>query len=406
MRATTILNGAIRSVLGPVKRSVLARACRRAIVSSTQSTELQNHLDAAYDWLCSAQDAHSDGGVAGCYNMVTGWGASYPETTGYIIPTFLHYGTVMRTPQATMRALRMADWEVETQLPTGAVRSGMMSPHVAPAVFNTGQVLFGWLSAFAVSGEEHHACAAVRACTWLTSMQDPDGAWRKCLSPLTQSTVQTYNVRTAWGLALAGYEFNEPHWINTAIRNCDWALTRQLDNGWFLSNGFSDSEAPLLHTIAYALEGLLGMGEVSGREEYVNAVIRGIDPLVLVYARDGSLKGRYDASWRPAVSYRCLTGEAQLAVTLLRLANLTDNRQYRSLGHALLEKIACLQDTDSPHDESRGGISGSEPIWGDYGPFNYLNWAAKFFMDGLLLDLHGVDVQDRPLPLAQNKLAA
>ena len=45
----------------------------------------------ALEWLCRAQDhsASTDGGVARSYSLLTGWASSYPETTGYIIPTFL-----------------------------------------------------------------------------------------------------------------------------------------------------------------------------------------------------------------------------------------------------------------------------------------------------------------------------
>ena len=82
-------------------------------------------------------------------------------------------------------------------------------------------------------------------------------------------------------------------------------------------------------------------------------------------------------------------------MTLLRLANITGSGSYHRAAHRLLRGIARLHDIRSPHAEARGGVSGSSPIWGEYGPFNYINWAAKFFMDGLLLDLHQVDVQDR-----------
>jgi uncharacterized protein YyaL (SSP411 family) len=397
MRAKTILNGAIRSVLCPANRSLLARACFRAIVPTrTSRTDLQDHLDATYAWLCSAQDATPDNGVAGCYNMVTGWATSYPETTGYIIPTFLHYSGAMRDPDAAQRALRMAEWETEIQLPCGAVRSGMLGAQASPAVFNTGQVLFGWLAAFMTTGDERHARSAIRACNWLTSAQDGDGAWRRHLSVLTKSSVQTYNVRAAWGKAAVGHELNEPAWIRAAVRNCDWALTQQQENGWFQHNGFADNEAPLLHTIGYALEGLLGTGLLLGREDYVDATMRGMDRLVKIYQRKGSLRGRYNARWRAAAFSRCLTGEAQIAVILLRLANVTGYTAYRRVAHRLLRNLARLHDIHSPHAESRGGVSGSSPIWGEYGPFNYINWAAKFFMDGLLLDLHKVDVQDRP----------
>jgi hypothetical protein len=127
---------------------------------------------ASYQWLCAAQDATPDGGVAGCYNLVRGWGNSYPETTGYIIPTFLHYATAMHQPDAGLRAIRMAEWEVDVQLPSGAVRSGMLGSQVGPAVFNTGQVLFGWIAAFLTTGDECYARAAIHASEWLVSVQD------------------------------------------------------------------------------------------------------------------------------------------------------------------------------------------------------------------------------------------
>ena len=34
---------------------------------------------------------------------------------------------------------------------------------------------------------------------------------------------------------------------------------------------------------------------------------------------------------------------------------------------------------------SYGGIPGSLPLWGSYAPFTYPSWAAKFFIDALLL---------------------
>ena len=403
MRATTILSASVLSLLKPANRTVLARACRRSLLPASGTTiSLERNLDAAYRWLCAAQDATPDGGVAGCYNLVRGWGASYPETTGYIIPTFLHYAEVRDQPESRKRAIRMADWEVDIQLPSGAVRSGMLNVKVGPAVFNTGQVLFGWVSAHSATGDERYARAAVNASEWLTRVQSDDGAWRKYLSVLTTSAVQTYNVRTAWGLAMAGKEFDEKRWVNSALKNCDWAVTRQIENGWFSSNAFSDVEDPLLHTIGYVLEGLLGVGELLGRERYVNAVVAGINPLVEVYSRSGMLRGRYDRTWRPTVSWRCLTGEAQVALTLMRLAKLTGDSRYSATGAALLEGLARLQDLDSPYSESYGSVSGSEPIWGGYGPFNYLNWAAKFFMDALLLKVHGADVQDQPTAHRQN----
>src|SRR5262245_53475857 len=253
----------ICSILRPANSRVMLRALRRALLPPRGTgVALERNLHSAYLWLCTAQDASPDGGVAGCYNLVKGWGASYPETTGYIIPTFLHYAQAFDNPDARQRAIRMADWEGDVQLPSGAVRSGTLDVKVGPAVFNTGQVLFGWSSAYAATGNERFERSTARASEWLLANQDADGAWRRNLSVITTSSIQSYNVRAAWGLAIAGEEFNERRWRDAARRNADWTVTRQIENGWFASNGFSDGEVPLLHTIAYVLEGLLGIGEL------------------------------------------------------------------------------------------------------------------------------------------------
>jgi hypothetical protein len=46
---------------------------------------------ASLRWLARAQDcsASRDGGVSRHYSLLTGWATSYPETTGYIVPTML-----------------------------------------------------------------------------------------------------------------------------------------------------------------------------------------------------------------------------------------------------------------------------------------------------------------------------
>ena len=56
---------------------------------------VEQRLNAAMAWLCRAQDASHDFGVARAFSLVyqpffggRGWQPSYPETTGYIIPTF------------------------------------------------------------------------------------------------------------------------------------------------------------------------------------------------------------------------------------------------------------------------------------------------------------------------------
>ena len=107
--------------------------------------ETSTHLRAALEWIYRAQDAGTDRGVSHSYVIGRGWLPSYAETTGYIIPTLLNWWHVYGDEEARRRALEMADWETDVQLEDGGVGS-LASP--GPVVFNTGQVLFGWIAAF------------------------------------------------------------------------------------------------------------------------------------------------------------------------------------------------------------------------------------------------------------------
>src|SRR5699024_2364563 len=113
-------------------------------------------LHAAANWLARAQDATPDDGVAAYYDMKTKrWAASYPETTGYIIPTLYRYAELSGRSEFHDRATRMAAWETAIQCADGGVRAGTMDAGDAvPTIFNTGQVLFGWAAAWEHTGEE------------------------------------------------------------------------------------------------------------------------------------------------------------------------------------------------------------------------------------------------------------
>ena len=57
--------------------------------------------------------------------------------------------------------------------------------------------------------------------------------------------------------------------------------------------------------------------------------------------------------------------------------------------HAAADMDRFLQQVQSRTSKVSGiigGIAGSYPIYGEYGHYLYLNWAAKFFADSLMLD--------------------
>ncbi|MGH2874310.1 MAG: hypothetical protein ACRDL5_17860, partial [Solirubrobacteraceae bacterium] len=51
-----------------------------------------------------------------------------------------------------------------------------------------------------------------------------------------------------------------------------------------------------------------------------------------------------------------------------------------------------------------GGLPGSNPVWGPYMRFSLPNWAAKFLLDALLLQVCGVDELSFPATTASGDL--
>jgi uncharacterized protein YyaL (SSP411 family) len=298
---------------------------------------VREHLDAAMGWLCRAHDATGRQGVARSYSLKwqrayrgAGWHPAYPETTGYIIKTFYNYAKLTGKAEYRERAEQMARWEAAVQMESGAVQGAVIGFPQAPAIFNTGQVLFGWARAYE---------------------ETEDDTFRA-----------------------------------VASRNFEFALTRQTANGWYAECCLDDDREPLLHTLAYTMEGLLEGGVLLDEPRFLESARRAADALLPLQRADGSLPGRFDSAWRPAVGWSCLTGDAQTSIVWLRLFQLTGETRYRDAGLAMNRFLMRTQRLDDPNPGVRGAIKGSHPLWGGYGPFEYPNWGAKFFADALLLE--------------------
>ncbi|HDY88000.1 MAG TPA: hypothetical protein ENH82_07805, partial [bacterium] len=191
------------------------------------------HLKAAMDWLCFAHDVNNDGGVAFQYSFSKGWGASYPETTGYIIPTFFDYHKYSGQPEYKDRAIRMAKWLLSLQWPSGAFPGLMIDhPDPKPSIFNTGQIMFGLMRTYKETGEDVYLDSVVKSANWLVTMQDQkDGAWRQFAC---NDCPHTYYTRVAWALLELYQLTSEQSYKQSAIKNLDWAMNNQTETGWYM----------------------------------------------------------------------------------------------------------------------------------------------------------------------------
>lgn len=348
---------------------------------------LERSVEAATEWLCRAQTCSktADGGVARHYSLIDGWGASYPETTGYIVPTLFSAAERTANEEYLGCARKMLDWLLRIQMPCGGFQGGtVLDRPVVPVTFNTGQVLMGLADGSKRFGEPYHS-ATIRAADWLVGCQDADGAWRRNESPFALAGDKTYHTHTAWGLLEAASATRSEKFAEAGMRNIRWALGKLQDNGWFEDCCLTDPTQPLTHTLGYALRGIIEGYRFSQDERLLDAAIRSANGFLSAQRADGAIPGRLDRKLKGTVPWVCLTGNVQIAHCWLQLSQLTGERLYRDAAGAANQYVRRTIDVEgSP--ETTGAVRGSYPISGGYGTYQYLNWAAKFFVDANVLE--------------------
>ena len=347
---------------------------------------VERAIDEGVAWLGRAQDhsASDDGGVASHYSLVSGWSPSYPETTGYIIPTMLAYAKLRGDESAHWRAKRMLDWLVTIQFPNGGFQCGVVGSRPSlPVTFNTGQILLGLASGVREFGTYRETMR--RAADWLVQTQDPDGCWRRHSTPHAAPGEKAYETHVAWGLLEAARLEPDKPYADAALANVQWALRWQRDNGWFDKCCIFDPERPLTHAIGYVLRGIIEAYRFTNDTTLLQAAQQTADGLLVAIRDDGFLPGRLSPNWCGVVRWACLTGSAQIALCWLMLYQCTGEVRYRDAAYAANRYVRRTMKIDG-HPARRGGIKGAFPVHGQYGVYQMLNWACKFCVDANMLE--------------------
>ena len=253
-----------------------------------------------------------------------------------------------------------------------------------PVTFNTGQILIG-LAAGVREFSAYHDNAH-RAARWLADSLDADGCWRRFPTPFAEPGEKTYETHVAWGLLEAARALDEPGYGQAALRNIRWAIGNQHANGWFADCCLSNPDRPLTHTLGYALRGIIEGYRYEPDPALLAAAQLTARALLEVLEPNGRIAGCFDSQWQPAATWSCLTGCVQIAACWFLLAEITGDEQYLE---GARRTTAWVRRTVHQEGEPawRGGVKGSYPVDGYYGHLEFLNWAAKFYVDANLMEL-------------------
>lgn len=332
------------------------------------------HVEAAVSWICRAQDRTAGSGLPGVFSFIDGWQVPSAEATGDLVPTLFDAAVWLERNDLHERAIRMADWLITRQFPDG--------DFTPSRVFSTGQIIFGLVRAWRETHKCEYLDAALRAGDWLVRNQDNDGGWRR---HTLNWIPHTYNVRTAWALLQLASATGIREYRQAALSNADWAVAQQCPTGWFRQNDFRESSFATLQTIGYAMRGLMEIGAATHESRYLDAALRAAQALHELWLDARLLPGNFRQDWTSDVTWRCLPGEAQLALDWLRIDQILNRWEFRQAACDLLEEVKRAQLLDTADPDLYGGLTAGYPIDAGDEPYCLVGWGAKFLIDALIL---------------------
>lgn len=297
---------------------------------------------------------------------------SYPEVTGYLIPTLQGIGE-------HELARKFALWLVAAQRRDGAFTAPGNGQAYA---FDTGQVIRGWVSVLGHMPELEQPLR--RACDWLMATADdttgrlqvppPGSAWSLGSRGEVNEGIHLYALAP---LERAGQILNEPSYVRFARKSLDYYLQQ------VRLTDFKQANA-LTHFYAYIQEALLDLGCESEARA-------GMASVGAFQQTNGVVPGYSDVAWV------CSPGLAQLALVWYRLGE-TDRAE------AAMKALSKLQNPS-------GGFFGSYGAGAAYFPDAEISWAVKYAIEASQQQIRShfdqtVNIYDATIPETDGRVQA
>jgi malonyl-CoA O-methyltransferase len=276
---------------------------------------------------------------------------SYPEVTGYLLPTLCEWGE-------RKLARRMANWLVKSQNKDGS----FSAPDGLPYVFDTGQVIRGLLS-FAEDPKVKNTIR--KACEYVLRNVERNG---RMSTPHTEMWDELIDDRIhLYVLApviRAGQLLKKPHYRKV----CQKVLKH-----YRLRTDLLDFNTRL-HFYMYILEALYELGE--------NKLAKnGFIKIAKLQNRNGSISAFSKQKWV------CSAGLAQFCMLGFRLGFVRESEKALRF----LEKI----------QNQSGGFFGSYRRGANFLPNEEISWAVKFFLDAEYWRIKSqFDYQSKQFPIS------
>jgi len=228
------------------------------IASLGGKKKLEKALRSNMSWIMKSFEVNGHQGSSGTRSIRGKWGAVYPETTGYLVPTLLDYAKYFDNKKVRKVALKQLDYFKSIQNEDGSFHQA--KDLTEPIVFDTAQIIIGLLRIVSELEEPEELLSMIRlSVDWLGLQLNAEGEFT------SYNYVDNYNpayyARIAWPMASGELiKYSKPRTKTKKL------ITRisdaQLENKLFEDMGFHPGQPAYTHTVAYTYRGLWECAEI------------------------------------------------------------------------------------------------------------------------------------------------
>lgn len=364
---------------------------------------LQDAINLGKDWFVSSGIQHQknnsiyNGAVYAWYDAnATTFGFLYPEATGYAISFFLYLNQREKNTDYIYKAKAAANWLQKRALD----HTWMEFPHKfflqpQPSVsnisysFDNSIIASGFVHLYQATGDGQYLdFAKDMADRMVQNMQSEEGYFYshfdlesgKIMGKEEKWSLQPspHHAKIALFLLRLYEETKDERYRESAIKICQWAMGRQLEDGRFVTNSADNST--LLHPHCYALEGMLHTGLSLNNEEMLNCTQRGIHWLLRSQLSDGGIPAHFN-NHGFGTSERGDSLAQTIRLTVIALHRGWIDRSYFSKLSKMVRRLLAFQCMDGSLSQ-KGGFRFL--IDGDGHSENHLNsWVTMFAVQAM-----------------------
>jgi len=329
---------------------------------------LSSSYESVKDWILNSGIYESDptnenyGGVHSFFDENENkFSFLYPEITGYYISTMRFLFEHEKKQEFLKAAQSSAEWLIKIYEKYGAIIQGINSDKSKDSLsysFDTSICVNGILDYYLMSSNIQYLEYSKRMIqSLITNAIEEDGTilpFRKLDSEQYLENKDVwykqkgcFHIKNSISLVKLYKITSESRYLEHAKKICDAYRQFQKKDEMFCIH--QDSKIVNLHTLCYALEGLLYTYNITRNDDYLSSCKLALDWVIKQIQQDGSIKLWFNSKYREKASYPV----AQLIRIMILLDKLEKDASYKKTIDKLYSHLLSFQKITHPY---KGGF--------------------------------------------------